>query len=254
MFFSCNSKSGRDEKVQKSPEGNFLNYSFLNFVKDSLPEEARAYCIEVIFDKSDSAEFSSGFEIFYLHWKRKGDTLIFKDAFYAKGKFHDLKALLLRKNEITFLDQPYTDRPKPSVFRKLNIENHEKWKFAQALNKVMMEGEYAVLSIKRNDTLNVKFLEDGLLSGWDGYSEYEICFAGDCLGESKEPGNLLYLHNLKGSIEPFLMKARKQEGLFELYALGPASPDIKGEREKGNLTYILKKKAHTKGNRTKGVF
>lgn len=238
----------------KSPEGNYLNYSFLNFVKDSLPQHAKFYCVEIIFDQSDSAEFSNGFENFFLHWKRKGDTLTFKNAYCEGGKFRDLNALLVRKNEIKFLDQPYTGQPNASVFRKLEIENHERWKFSQTLNSTLMAGSYSVLSIKRNDTLNVNFREDGLLTGWENYTEYEICYAGDCLGESKEPGNLLYLHNLKGKIEPFLMTNRKQDGIFELYALGPSNPEIKGQREKGNLTYIMQKSSLKKPSRSKGVF
>lgn len=255
FLFSCKQKSGNVHLLNlKSPEGNYLNYSFLNFVKDSLPQNAKAYCIEIIFDHSDSAEFSNGFENFFLRWKRKGDTLTFKEAYCKDGKVRDLNALLVRKNEIEFLDQPYTGQPRPSVFRKLEIENHERWKFSQALNSKLMAGSYSVLSIKRNDTLNVNFQEDGLLTGWENYTEYEICYAGDCLGESKEPGNLLYLHNLKGKIEPFLMTSRKQEGIFELYALGPSNPEIKGQREKGNLTYIMQKSSLKKPSRSKGVF
>ncbi len=255
LFFTCKNKSSSGNATSiKMPEGNFLNESYLLSAKDSLPIGMQLYCIEVIFNGTDSAEFSNGFETFYLKMDRVADTLLFRKAFRTGEKWEHLKAIIINKDEIKFMDNAYTHRTHPSTFTKTAIENNEKWKFIYALNKTMIAGDYSVLSVAKKDTLSVRFQEDGLLSGWDSFTEYEICFAGDCLGESKEPGNLLYLHDLRGKVNPFLITRRDNEGLFELYALGPINPEIKGEREKGPLTFIMQRNSGKKPNRSKGVF
>jgi len=249
---SC--KQHKQEKYQSIPAGNFLNISFLEEMENHLPGEINHYCTEIILNSSDSAEFSNGFETFFLRMERRMDTLIFLDAFQSEGKLRNLKAVVKNQNEITVYDEVWTGKKEPTKFGKLDFDSNEKWKFSQALNKKLLIGEYTVLNVSKADTIVVEFKEDGSIKGWDNFTEFEICFAGDCLGESKEPGNLLYLHNLRGEVDAYLMNQLKQEGVIELFRLGNMRPEIKGEREKGELCFVMLNKINKKAGRQKGVF
>lgn len=252
---ACHKKSNnRENSASRSLAGNYLNESFLEQTKDSLPGSIPLFCLEVIFSGKDSAEFYNGFETFYLKMKRQGDTLVFQNAFRKDGKLMPLLAVIGKEEELTLIDHEFTGAKKPSVFKKSSVVNNEKWKFNEAFNKSMLNGEFAVFNLVKQDTLQVKFQEDGLLSGWEIYNEFEICFAGDCLEESAEPGNIIYLHRPGGQLDAFLMKSKKEEGIFELYELGPIDPQVKGNREKGKLLYLLQSKSAKKPNRSKGVF
>ena len=144
---ACNKKLNNSETAtSRSLAGNYLNESFLKKTKDSLPGAIPLFCLEVIFSGKDSAEFYNGFETFYLKMKRQGDTLVFQNAFQKNGKLRPLIAVIGKEEELTLIDHEFTGAKKPSVFKKSSIVNNEKWKFNQAFNKSMLNGEFAVFN------------------------------------------------------------------------------------------------------------
>jgi len=69
---------------------------------------------------------------------------------------------------------------------------------------------------------------------------YAICYAGDCVGETEPPSKTIELIDNQGKVQTFSFKNVEGKMAIELYEIGEAKPDVKGERPIGKLKYELR--------------
>jgi hypothetical protein len=69
---------------------------------------------------------------------------------------------------------------------------------------------------------------------------YNICYAGDCVGETDPPSRVIELIDQEGKVQTFSFKNIEGKMGIELYEIGEPKPDVKGERPIGKLKYELR--------------
>lgn len=131
------------------------------------------------FEKINKPPF---FELFF---DSKKNTAIFSNGF-------ETGPVSLQKN-----DQFIYDASSKTLLVS-DQNNHKTWhfiksdkEFSEALNHDTIAGNYVV----KDGIHKVTFSDDGKVSGFKGFTEYQICYAGDCMVQNGSMKNMLILSN-----------------------------------------------------------
>jgi len=226
-LFSC-SKSESAYKLS----GTFINTSYLEQSKTTLLRDIPFYGTEITFGK-DSILFSNGFETGKLAYTQKGNQYILKEAYQNNG--HLQNRILEATSDSTFIlnDTEYTTAATSTVFTKSNIP------FESALAKQLIDAEYEIQYPETIQNTRVTFAQSKL-TGLPNYTDYDLCYSGDCMQMLTDTINVISLHRTDGSVDLFGWQFGPQQTL-KLYRVSDPIPEIKGEQKIIGTAFILKK-------------
>jgi hypothetical protein len=103
-----------------------------------------------------------------------------------------------------------------------------------------LTGEYALFKDGNLVVGKVTVMPNGQLNGFKPFLGYSLCYAGDCVGETEPPSPTIDLTDDKGNVQTFAYKTVSGKMAIELYEIGEAKEDIKGERPIGKMVYELR--------------
>ena len=215
--------------------GNFINYSFLNQTNNKIISKIPFYAVEFNFYKQDSVLINFGFENAKYRIEQDHGKIFIRNAFNNK----DLQILLADSSFLVLIDSSYTKIKESSVFKKIENDRNNNFVFSSALNKELVSGNYSLKIDSKNAETKVTFLEDGRIIGLNNFTNYELCFAGDCTCEVTDDINLISFFTASDSM--FYFGFKKEWDKVEFYNLSPAIKYIKGERRITNLAFTLYK-------------
>lgn len=225
----------RNAKEQSSLEfhGNFVNFSFLNQLNDKIVSTIPFYAVELNFFCRDSVLVNFGFE------RAKLKLQHFQGKTYIKNAYQNKDLQLLTADSLFFIlvDSAFTGLKENSVFKKIQNPKRNQFVFSSALNNEIIAGNYFFDDGKNR--AEIKFFDNGKIVGLKEFTNYEICFSGDCATEVLDSINLISLVLKNGSFEYYGFK--KDWNKVEFYKLSPPIVDIKGERKITDLAFTLYK-------------
>jgi hypothetical protein len=228
-FLSRNAK----EQSSLAFQGSFINFSFLNQVNAKIVSTIPFYAVELNFFRKDSVLINFGFE------RAKFNLQHFQGKTYIKNAYQNKDLQLLTADSLFFIlvDSAFTGLKENSVFKKIQNPKRNEFVFSSALNNEIISGNYFFDNDKKSD--EIKFFDNGKIAGLGEFTNYEICFSGDCATEVLDSINLISLVLKNGSFEYYGFK--KDWNKVDFYKLSPPINDIKGERKITDLAFTLYK-------------
>jgi hypothetical protein len=228
-FLSRNAK----EQSSLAFQGSFINFSFLNQVNAKIVSTIPFYAVELNFFRKDSVLINFGFE------RAKFNLQHFQGKTYIKNAYQNKDLQLLTADSLFFVlvDSAFTGLKENSVFKKIQNPKRNQFVFASALNNEIIAGNY-FFDNDRNRA-EIKFFDNGKITGLGEFTNYEICISGDCATEVLDSINLISLVLKNGSFEYYGLK--KDWNKVDFYKLSPPIVDIKGERKITDLAFTLYK-------------
>src|SRR6187431_286667 len=217
------------------PTGRFVNTTVLDRCPKSMPADTPTFCFELNFKGKDSIDVDNGFEKYSLPYRATEDGCRFTIA--GASLFGDMDFIIESDSSLQLIDTSWTKLKTFTTFKKTGNPEKATWKFEQYLNECIIAGEYAMFKNGELVPGVVTFLSNGQVNRLQPFIAYEICYAGDCLGETSPPANTINLIDDKGGIETYVFKIVEPKMQIELYSIGAPIPDIKGERPIGPLVY-----------------
>jgi hypothetical protein len=228
-FLSRNAR----EQSSLAFQGSFINFSFLNQVDAKIVSTIPFYAIELNFFRKDSVLINFGFE------SSKFNLQHFQGKTYIKNAYQNKDLQLLTADSLFFVlvDSAFTGLKENSVFKKIQNPKRNEFVFSSALNNEIIAGNYFFDDGKNR--AEIKFSDNGKIVGLKEFTNYEICFSGDCATEVLDSINLISLVLKNGSFEYYGFK--KDWNKVDFYKLSPPIVNIKGERKITDLAFTLYK-------------
>jgi hypothetical protein len=140
-------------------------------------------------------------------------------------------------HNLVLQDSSWTRSNVNSIFTKSYPASTQKWSFETELNKT--SGSYTLFERDLPTKTQVTLSPDGRVEGLADFTNYELCFAGDCVGEVTPITNNITFSNAKDSSVVYAVKFG-QKKRFKLYNIEKPVEDIKGEREIKELVFDLR--------------
>ena len=235
-FSFCSSKNYKTED-KKGIKGRFVNNTVLNKIADTIPGGVPAYCFEMNFVSDDSVEMTNGFEDYKIAYTKEGNNYLFLEASW-KG---NMPFTLINDSTIILIDTAWTGITTFSEFKKVPDSKENKWVFSYYLNKQMVAGEYILYKSNKPTTQKVVFDADGHVMGLKDYFTYEICFSGDCIGETNPPANTISFISKNNEPIDYAFKIDKKNKKLSIYEIANPDIDIIGDRAIKNMIFDLRK-------------
>ena len=236
-FFSCK-EAGHAAKKCNIPSGRYLNSTVLKSCPDKMPYDVPNYCYELKFNGKDSVAIDNGFENYTLPFAATANDCEFViPEGSAEG---DMLFKVTSDSTIELIDTAWTKVPSASFFSKVNIPDRKDWGFTEFLNECIIAGEYALFTDGELQPNQATFFINGQLNGMKPYIGYNLCYAGDCVGETEPPSRIIEFVDRDGKAEAFSFKNVEGKMAIEIYSIGEGNPEIKGERPIGKLKYELR--------------
>ncbi len=236
LFFSCKTKSKRTS--QMGVKGRYINSAFLKYIPDSIPGNIFVYCYELNFNKADSANVFYGFEQGKVAYKKQDDKYKLINA--SQGK--DLAFIINKDSSITLIDSTVTGSHTNSLFVKVDNIPGKEWVFEKYLNDKMITGEYVLYKNGIATPQKVQFTSDGQVKGLKPYTNFSICYSGDCVEETEPISNLIALKGNDSLANLYAFKINKTANSIIFYNIEAPIKDIKGNRQILDKAYEFRKK------------
>jgi hypothetical protein len=220
------------------PNGYFINQTFLHQIAEKSPSEIPMYCTELTFDASDSALMSNGIENAYLRFEKIGNDYQFIHAFRDGQAMRNLKFIFENDSIFYLEDSSYTKQNQASKFVRINAATS----FEKIVNESTVSGKYNLYKLDKNLNTEVVLHSDGRVENFENFTQYEICYAGDCVQETSVPARIIYFYNNSKAMTCMVWnwKDHKKKQL-ELYGIEAPTPEIKGGRRILEKIYELEK-------------
>ena len=227
FILGCN-RNSEDENQKLT--GKFVNETFLSKVSDSIPGLIPVYCYQLNFDGTDSVDILYGFEQTRLAYQKTGN----KYKIIKALKDEDMIFVLNEDEGITLIDSAWNETNKNSTFKKSQIN------FVTALNARMIAGEYSIFRDNKQTPQNVTLKADGTVTGLEKFTNYTLCYSGDCVSEIYPISNSITFTNEKSEQFMYAFKIDKSKKSLEIYHIEAPVKDIKGERAVMGITFDLR--------------
>lgn len=212
--------------------GHYINRTFLEASRDSVPGLVGNYCHELNFVSKDSVLIFYGFEEAMLGYEKSGNKYLIKNALRDK----DMSFFVDPYHNLVLQDSSWTKLHVNSIFTKSYPDVTQKWSFETELNKTLIAGSYTLFEKDLPTPTQVTLSPDGRVDGLADFTNYELCFSGDCVGEVTPISNNITFTNSKDSSVVYAVKFG-QKKRFKLYNIEKPEEDIKGEREIIDLAF-----------------
>jgi len=219
------------EKEAAKLSGKFINETFLRQVADSIPGLIPVYCYQLTFNGTDSVDILYGFEQAKLAYKKTGKKYQLVKALQDQ----DMTFILNNDNSITLIDSAWNGTNKNSAFKE------SKSNFVTALNEQMIAGEYKIYRNGTQTSQRVVFNADGTVTGLEKFTNYSLCYSGDCVGEIYPISTSITFSNEKTETVMYAFKIDKSKKTLGIYHIEAPVKDIKGERAVKGLAFDLRK-------------
>jgi len=200
-------------------EGYWANIGFIDKARKNGLSRGDFYCTEMTFDK-DSVEIDNGFELYKLKYTVNDSICCLQDAFQE----NDLNLKIGPENYMKFADTSLKAIHGNDFFNR--IENGGV-RFHGILNDNLIAGKYKM----EESGKPVRFNLNGRIEGDVEYTNYELCYSGDCLSEPDTVVNIMRLTHKNGDKDSFAWKRDAKAKTLTIYQLEPATPEIKGQRK-----------------------
>ena len=226
--------TGCDQNSDKETarlSGKFINESFLKQISDSIPGLIPVYCYQLDFNGSDSVNILYGFEQAKLAYKKAGNKYQLSKALQDK----DMTFVLNKDKSITLIDSAWNGTANNSVFKESETN------FVTALNQQMIAGDYHIFKDGKKTSEKVTFYADGKVAGLEKFTNYTLCYSGDCVGEIYPISNSITLGNANLENTMYAFKIEKAKNTLGIYHIEAPVKDIKGERAIQGLAFDLRK-------------
>lgn len=232
-FYACKNSNTEKEDLLT---GKFVNQTFLQQIPDSIPGIVSAYCYEMDFISGDSVRILYGFEEATLAYKKKGSHFEIVKAMQDK----DLAFKVNDDGTLTMSDSSWNRSHKNSVFTK-SENTAAGWNFEEYLNKKMIADAYTIFKNDKPTSQKVTFEANGKVTGLDNFTSYNICYSGDCVGETYPVSNSVTLVDENKVETVFAFVISQKTRTLKINRIEEPIPDIKGERAVKELMYDLRK-------------
>jgi len=236
FFVSCKKTGDAAGKGSCPLAGKFINYTVLEHCPDILPGQVPSYVVGMHFKSKDTVDLTNGFEQFRLRYTGPSDSCTY--TIIQATQFGDMHFKLQGDTMIQLYDSAWTQLKQASIFRR--IDETLPWDFDNYLNECVLVGTFDLVKEGVPPNHKVVFLRNGQVDGMSPYLSYEICYAGDCLGETDPPSNTIDFLDDRNTKTTFAMKIASGRRLIQFYSIADPAPDIKGERKIGPLAFELK--------------
>lgn len=235
LFTGCKSETKNTTASCTAPGGKYVNTTVLNACPAKMPYDVPSFAYELNFNGKDSVTLDNGFESFTLPMSEAGNTCDYK---LANASLHgDMMLKVTSDSTVELADTAWTQMPSFTTFKKLTNPANG---FVHQLNDCLVSGSYAWFKDGNLVEGEVTLLPNGDVVGMKPYVRYVLCYAGDCLGETNPPSATIDLVDDQGKVETFSYKKVEGKMAIELYAIGEAQEDVKGERPIGKLVHELR--------------
>ena len=221
------------EKETTTLNGRFVNETFLKQVSDSIPGLVPVYCYELTFDGTDSVSILYGFEQAKLAYKKSGEKYQISKALKDK----DMIFTLTEDSTLNLIDSAWNGVNQNSTFKQVKNSHN----FISSLNKQMIAGEYTLFKDDKSLKIKVNLKEDGSVSGLGKFTNYTICYSGDCVGEIYPISNSITFSDDQKETVLYAFKIDKTKSKLSIYHVEAPVKDIKGERAVKELAFDLRK-------------
>ena len=229
IFLLGCSQNSEDENPKLT--GKFVNETFLKQVSDSIPGLIPVYCYQLDFDGTDSVDILYGFEQAKLAYQKTGNKYKLIKALQDK----DMTFTLNDDNTITLVDSAWNGTNKNSKFKGSTTN------FVTSLNQQMIAGEYELYKDGKQTSQKVIFNADGNVSGLEKFTNYTLCYSGDCVGEIYPISTSITFSNAKTETVMYAFKIDKNRKTLGIYHIEAPVKDIKGERAVKDIAFDLRK-------------
>lgn len=231
LFQACGNKKDM-HKGNIVIAGRYINNTVLNKISDTIIlGNIPHYCYEINFIGADSVDINNGFEEYKLFYKKDSNNhYLLQKASYKGDMFFTISG------DSTFIlkDSAWNNIPTNTEFKRVPDNRAEKWVFDYYLNAKAIAGKYRIYKNNKPTQQYVIFKADGNVIGLKDYNTYNLCYAGDCLGETRIESNVISLsgNNTKSETTcEYAYKMDRRNGILCIYALAAPIKDIEGERE-----------------------
>ncbi|MCF2442736.1 hypothetical protein L0657_02120 [Dyadobacter sp. CY345] len=228
LFMAGCNRNSEDENQKLT--GKFVNGTFLSKVSDSIPGLIPVYCYQLDFNGTDSVDVLYGFEQTKLAYQKTGNKYKIINAL----KDEDMIFVLNEDEGITLIDSAWNGTTKNSTFKK------SKSNFVTALNERIIAGEYKIFKDDKQTPQNVTLNADGTISGLEKFTNYTLCYSGDCVSEIYPISNSITFSNEKTEKVMYAFKIDKIKKSLEIYHIEAPIRDIKGERAVKGVAFDLR--------------
>lgn len=226
LFLSCETK-----KQDIALSGTFVNVSYLEKSNHILLADIPFYAVEMTFLK-DSVLFSNGFETGKIAFHKKGSLYTLHNAYQHDGTLQDMQLEATSDSTFIVKDSAYTNTKGNTVFSKSAAS------FESRLAQTMIAGTYEFIFPETLKTKKVHFT-DKEITGFPGYSRYELCYSGDCMQMITDKINAIYLSD--ANTTTLFGWKYGPDNTVALYNVTAPVPDIKGDQKITTRAYLLKK-------------
>jgi hypothetical protein len=230
--------TGTDGHKCNVPSGRYINSTVLKSCPGKMPYDVPSYSYEMIFNGKDSVAIDNGFENYTLPFTATANA-----CEYVIPKATAAGDMLFRvTSDSTFelMDTAWTHVPSASFYSKVTNAAQQSWGFKEFLNQCVVAGDYAFFIDGKLQPHQASLFVNGQVNGMKPFVGYAICYAGDCVGETEPPSKTIELIDNLGKVQTFSFKNVEGKMAIELYEIGEAKPDVKGERPIGKLKYELR--------------
>ncbi len=238
-------KKVNEEKNKATPQtiwGHWVCSNFIDLVKVRRTVRgirSRPMFLEIVFkpEFGDSALLITGYTNFLAPYTRQGeDSIILKNISAGKN------LILFAKDGLQRLELPDSSQGKDaenkvyawSFTKTSNIKKGKTKDVSKHINAGVISGTY---SNATNNT--VTFSNNGDISGWNGFSNYEICSGGDCFMLTRSPLDIITLTQA-GKKQHYAFWIKSNDSLY-FYNLTKKSNAKQYNYQPEDMAYAFKK-------------
>ena len=243
FLFSCQGNARKESNAENHTcnlAGHFVNKTALDKAQGGYGNEVDVtnyYALEISFSTKDSIEINNGFEKFSLAYSKTEKDCNFR--IIKATQLGDMYFEALHDSLIILIDTAWTKLSSPSTFKRARKDGQDNWDYAYHLNDAVISGRYTFTNSEGRPK-QAQFLANGQVSGLKPYLSYELCYAGDCLEETKSPANTILFTDDTGAKTLFTIE-KSDAGEIKFYSVSEPKADIKGEREIGAMAFLIRK-------------
>jgi hypothetical protein len=98
----------------------------------------------------------------------------------------------------------------------------------------VIAGKYLIYKNNKPTQQYVIFAANGSVTGLEDYTGYSLCYAGDCMGETRIESNIISFedNNVKSETTcDYTFEIDRKNRILSIYALAAPVKDIDGDRE-----------------------
>lgn len=245
--FACSETKEKEISVTKTPilpvdvTGYWVNLSFIDHAKQDVLGSKDFYCCEMVFD-DDSVLIDNGFEEYFLAYSIKDSVCILRQAFQDR----DLYLKIHSDYTMSFIDTSLDYVHGNDVFmcpETLSSEEHSdiNINFISMLNDSLISGKYYLYIKGKPAKTEVEFFSDGKVIGLQGFSDYELCYSGDCMEMPDSAVNVILLAKDNGDADDYVWEGNRTQNYLRIYELEAPIADIKGQRKIKRLLFDLRR-------------